>query len=362
MNKKNLTHIEHACMMCDTMMRKFAAPDLPPKHKFHYHQGVFLSGMLSTYKVCGEEKYYEYIKAWVDSIIYPDGSIHDFDKKMLDDIQPGILLLYLYKRTGDERYAAALKTLMPILREWKRNEAGGFWHKEFLPDQMWLDGLYMAGPLQAEYAAVFDEHGFLETAIEQAYLMKQYMTDKNTGLLFHAWDQSKKEWWADSETGLSSEIWGRALGWYAVAVLDILKFTPQDHPQRQGLVDIEYELLKSVVNYQDDKTGMWFQVVDKINRSDNWVETSCTSLFVYAIARAVEAGILDKSYLSYAQRGYEGIIDNSLEYQNDDALLSGICIGTNVCNYTGYISRPTSTNDLHGVGAFLLMSSQMAAI
>ena len=350
----------YAKKSCDTMMRKFAAPDLPPVAKFHYHQGVFLSGMQKVYHVCKEEKYYNYIKEWVDSIIYPDGSIHSFDKGMLDDIQPGILLFDLYKRTGDERYKIALDTLMPVLKDWKRNEVGGFWHKEWHPNQMWLDGLYMAGPLEAEYSATFCEECYIETAIEQIILMRDHIQDPETKLLYHAWDPTKEIDWADKETGLSEEFWGRALGWYVVAILDILEFVPENHPKRQTIIDIELEVLEALAKYQDKETGMWYQVVNKGDVAGNWVESSCTSLFSYAMAKAVRMGFADKKYVDMAIRGFEGVINTSVEFDGDDLLIGGVCIGTGVCTYEGYISRPTSVNDLHGAGAFLLMCAEIA--
>lgn len=350
----------YAKKSCDTMMRKFAASELPPEGKFHYHQGVFLSGMQKVYHVCEEEKYYDYIKSWVDSIIYEDGSINSFDKGMMDDIQPGILLFDLYKRTDDKRYKIALDTLLDVLKNWKCNEYGGFWHKEWHPNQMWLDGLYMAGPLEAEYSATFGDESYIETAINQIILMRDHIQDPETKLLYHAWDCSKEEEWADSESGLSAEFWGRALGWYVVAILDILEFIPENHPKRQSIIDIEIEVLEALTKYQDKETGMWYQVVDKGTVEGNWLESSCTCLFAYAMAKAVRMGLADERYLASAIRGFEGVVNNFVEIENDDLLIGGVCVGTGVCSYEEYISRPTCVNDLHGVGAFLLMCAEIA--
>lgn len=344
---------------CDTMMKTFSADALPPVGKFHYHQGVFLSGMLHIYEVCGEEAYFDYVKAWVDSIIYPDGSIHSFDKSMLDDIQPGILLFPLYKRTGDERYKIALKTLTDVLRHWKRNKAGGFWHKEHHQNQMWLDSLYMGGPIQAEYAGFSDEPQFLETAIEQALLMYDHMKDSASGLMFHAWDESKVKEWADPVTGCSSEVWGRAFGWYVVAMLDILEFVPENHPKRQQMIQIEQTLLARLADYQA-ADGRWYQVVPKPEGEGNWLENSCSALFAYAFAKAEHMGLVEKRYRAAAEKALEGIC-NTLTYDAEGKLeLGGVCIGTDVMDYQGYIERPTSINDLHGMGAFLLMCAELS--
>ena len=140
------TALDYAEMACKALMKKFAPEDLPPKGRFHYHQGVFLSGMQKTYLLSGDEKYYEYCKAWVDSIIDEDGNITKFDTTQLDDMQPGVLLYLLYEKTNDPRYKKALDTLIPLIKDFPKNPEGGFWHKGRYPEQMWLDGLYMAGP------------------------------------------------------------------------------------------------------------------------------------------------------------------------------------------------------------------------
>lgn len=344
--------------LCDTMMRKFDAKDLPPVSKFHYHQGVFLSGMEKIYYLCHEEKYAEYIKAWVDSIIYPDGSIHNYDRSMLDDIQPGILLFRLHETTGDSRYLKAIKEYIGILEEWPVNSEGGFWHKALHPDQMWLDGLYMAGPFEAEFGAKFDQPKWFDVVTEQALLMKKHTRDEKTGLYYHAWDCEKIRAWADPETGRSPEFWGRAVGWYAVAAIDILDFLPQWHEKRDEMIETVHDLLMSLAKFQDEKCGLWYQVLDKGDHPDNWVEISCSCLFVAAMFKAMRKGYISHELYETAQKGYEGVIATLKLDEDGNTLLNGVCIGTDVSDYQTYIERPTSTNDLHGAGAFLLMCAE----
>lgn len=354
--------LDIGCRACNTMMKKYQkAKSLPPEGLFHYHQGVFLSGMMKIYELCGEEKFYEYIKSWVDSIIMPDGKIETYDPTRLDDIQPGILLFPLYKRTGDEKYKIALNTLIDIIRNWKKNEFGGFWHKECHPNQMWLDSLYMGGPIQAEYAQFSGETQFLDEAAKQAVIMYENIVDKKTGLMFHAWDSSKCEKWADKETGLSPFIWGRAQGWYVVAILDILQFMPMQHPLREKLIEIERNVLGSILKYRDDKTKMWYQLVDMTDNPDNWIETSCSCLFTAAIAKAVRMNVLDEKYRQIAIECFDGIYDSIIK-QDEDVIVNNICIGTGVDDYKYYIERPRTESDLHGVGAFLLMCAEVAQI
>lgn len=344
----------------DTMMRKFAAEDLPPRGHFHYHQGVFLSGVYKTYQECGEESYFQYVKDWVDSCLDEEGIPREYSRKQLDDLQPGILLFPLYERTGNEKYRKLLDLLVSIIKDFPRNEEGGFWHKDRYPNQMWLDGLYMGGPICAEYGKRFHAPEFFDLVAAQALLMEKKTVDARTGLLYHAYDASRKTDWSDPVTGRSPEFWGRSIGWVPVALLDDLDFIPEEHPEYRELCRMTESLLKAVCKFQSGE-GRWYQVVDKADAPGNWLETSCSCLFVAALCKAVRKGILSRSYLDYARKGFEGVV-RSLEWQGDDLLVGGVCVGTGVGDYEHYIHRPTSVNDLHGVGAFLIMCTEMQKI
>lgn len=358
--KEKMRPIHYAMCACDTMMRKFEAADLPPKGHFHYHQGVFLSGMYQTYVLSNEDKYFQYMKQWVDSIIDENGKIDWFDPGQLDDIQPGILLYPLLDNTGDSRYKKALDTLLPCILDFPRNQEGGLWHKDHLPDQMWLDGLYMAGPVSGEYAKRFYCPEYLEQAIEQALLMEKNTRDDMTGLWRHAWDCSGKAEWADEKTGLSPEFWGRSIGWVPVAVLDVMDFMSTTHPDYMTLSGLVKNLLTAVCRYQSEE-GRWYQVVDKGGKEGNWLENSCSCLFAAAICKAVRKGILPREYLVKARRGYEGVIE-SLNWEGEDLLLGEVCVGTGVGDYQHYCDRPVSVNDLHGMGAFLIMCAEVQRV
>lgn len=352
--------IYYAKASVDTMMRKFAAKDLPPKGRFHYHQGVFLSGVYKTYEECGEEAYYQYVKDWVDSCLKADGIPIKYDTGQLDDLQPGILAFPLYERTKDEKYKKLLDNLVSVIKAFPRNEEGGFWHKDKYPNQMWLDGLYMGGPICAEYGARFDAPEFFDLVAEQALLMRDKTIDVETGLWYHAYDSKKTMGWADPETGKSPEFWGRSIGWVTVALLDDLDFIPADHPKYEEIKSTVAELIKAVCKYQSED-GRWYQVVDKGDAPENWLENSCSCLYTAAIAKAVRTGILPEEYLDYAKKGYEGVI-RSLQWNGDDLLINNVCVGTGVGDYTHYINRGTSENDLHGVGAFLIMCTEMQKV
>ena len=353
--------LDYARMGADTLIRSFTPGKLPPENRFHYHQGVFLSGVERIYLLSNETKYYNYIKEWIDYYIDEKGDIRfDVHERQFDDMQPAILLFNLYNKTRDQRYKKVLDNFSLMVERWPKNAQGGFWHKYEHPNQMWLDGLYMIGPYSVMYANAFGKDYFFETIYRQMDLMRRNMTDPLTGLLYHAWDDSKMEDWADKKTGLSQMFWGRAIGWYAVAIMDILDYLPQEHPRRQQFVSAALDIINALLRFQDEQSGLWFQVVDKGNNPDNWLETSCSCLYTYAIAKAIKTGLLHNSYLKPLTRSYDGII-KSLSFNGEDLLVSNICIGTCVGDYQFYIDRPTITNDLHGMGAFLLMCTEYHA-
>ena len=363
--------IDYAKAACDTIMRQYSAAELPTMDTFFYIGGVFLSGMQRVYWETGEKKYFKYIKEWVDKYIFPDGSIlgynHDYNvkektwfmkavPKTFDHKQPGILLFDLYKETKDERYMKAIEYIYEQLAEWKKNSKGGFWHMSFTPNQMWLDSLYMIGPFLAMYSDLTKDKDALEEAIKQCILMYENMRDKN-GLLRHGWDESKKAVWA-RENGLSETVWGRAVGWFTVAILDILDYVESTHPQYKKLCDIEEKVLKKVLEYRNDN-GVWCQVLDRPQEPDNWYETSCSCLFVYSLFKAIRKKIISENYIGDAKRAYSSII-SKLKFDNGELLIDNICAGTCIDegDYKHYINRPKVTNDLHGTGAFVLMCTE----
>lgn len=350
----------YAKAACDMMMRTYEAEKLPPEGHFHYHQGVFLDGMYKTYKHCGEEKYAAYVKKWVDSCIDEEGNFYKINPKQLDDIQPGILLFPLWDRTGDIRYKKALDHLIAYLLEIPKNPDGGFWHKEFFPNQMWLDGLYMGGPICAEYGKRFERPELFDLVAEQAMLMQEKTCDKESGLWHHAWDYNREADWADPVTGRSPEFWGRSIGWVPMAVLTDLEYIPKEHPRYQELIELVRNLLEAVCRYQSAE-GRWYQVINKGKEEGNWPENSCSCLFVAALCKAVSNHILPETYLKYAQKGYEAVI-RSLKWDNENLLVGEVCIGTGVGDYAYYCDRPCSVNDLHGVGAFLMMCNEVQTI
>jgi len=291
-----------------------------------------------------------------------DGRIvGEYNPLSMDDIQPGILLYPLLDRTGDPRYRKALDSLARDMRHFPKNPEGGHWHKDIRPDEMWLDGLYMGGPICAEYAARYDDAAMLSNAVCQIELMEKVTRDPATGLWKHAYDHNKKQPWADPATGRSPEFWGRAMGWVVVAVQQTRAFLPDGDPRRETLARIVRDLLLALCEYQTE-SGLWYQVVDKPDAPGNWPEISCSSLYAAGLFMAVKDGLLPETALAAARKGYEGVIGSLTRRGEDleDLIVGGVCVGTGVGEYEYYIHRPVSENDLHGVGAFLLLCAAAA--
>lgn len=357
-NKKLDTPLDWGKAACDSLMATFEPSELPPDGRWHYHQGVFLESMRQLRQVVGGDDYLSYIKAYVDHNIDEHGNFL-WNRKELDAIQAGLLLFELDETYEDTRYRKAAKKLRNMFPTLNRTSDGGFWHKDGYPYQMWLDGLYMGGAFSMNYAEAYNEPELLDMVLEQERLMRKHTLDEKTGLYHHAWDESRSQPWADSDTGKSPEFWGRAIGWYGIMFNEILNFLPDNHPSEQELADALRNLVESLVNYQDADTGLWYQVVDRPERNDNWIETSCSALFIYTIARGIRSGYVNESFKQQAIKGYRGLLERMKFDDNGHFVMPEICIGTGVGDYEHYINRPKTANDLHGVGSFVLASMEM---
>ncbi len=337
--------------------------------KWTYDHGVVLKGIEGIWRSTGDGKYFRYIQQSMDQFVNSDGTIRTYtlDDYNLDNILPGRNLLLLYKVTGQEKYRKAAALLREQLKTHPRTSEGGFWHKKIYPSQMWLDGLYMAEPFYAEYAATFHEDADFDDIARQFVLMERHARDARTGLLYHGWDESRKQRWANPTTGRSPNFWGRAMGWYGMALADTLDYFPQGHPQRDELIAILIRFGAAIEKYQDKKTGLWYQVLDKGSGKGNYLEASASCMFVYALAKGVRSGYLPATYLQVAQKGYKGIVDHFIKTDargqvNLDGTVSVAGLGGNPYrdgSYQYYLSERVVTNDPKGVGAFLLASNQM---
>ncbi len=338
---------------------------------WHYEHGLFVGAAAGIDAHVGGTGFLNFTQDWVDYFITPEGDIRTYrvDDYNLDQINPGKLLFPFYRRTGDERYARAIRLLRSQLQSQPRTLSGGYWHKKIYPYQMWLDGIYMAAPFCAQYALVFDEPELLDDLTHQCILIEQHTRDPRTGLLYHAWDESRGQRWADTVTGCSPHFWGRAIGWYAMALVDVLEILPEVHPDHATLVSILVRLSNAVLQMQDPATGLWHQMINLPGVAGNYLETSASAMFTYAFAKAVRKGYLAPEYHLAAQRAYRGLLENMIKIDANGLLtLEGTCSVAGLGgdpyrdgSYEYYVSEPTAANDLKGVGAFILAALEMEA-
>jgi unsaturated rhamnogalacturonyl hydrolase len=343
--------------------------DSLPGTNWSYDQGIVLQGLQSVWQQSAKNEYFSYIQKSMDRYVGTDGSIRTYKANdyTLDNILSGRSLLFLQQVLGTEKYYKAASLLRRQLNEQPKTPEGGFWHKKRYPNQMWLDGLYMAEPFYAEYASVYHEDTDFDQIADQFIWMEQHARDNKTGLLYHAWDQSKKERWANPQTGLSASLWARADGWYAMALVDVLPYFPVNHPKRAALVAILNRLAVAIQSSQDKDSGLWYQVLDKGGKNGNYLEASASCMFVYTLAKGAREGYLPQKYLPVAQKAYAGIIKNFIETDADGQIsikgtVGGVGVGGEPYrdgSYEYYIGVKTVVNETKGVGAFMLASVEM---
>ncbi|MBN1783149.1 glycoside hydrolase family 88 protein [bacterium] len=350
--------MEYAQKVIESQMKRTSARELG---RWVYITGFYMSAQYRIYKETGNPAYLQYIKDWIDDHVNADGVI-DRDIWSLDNCQPGLAALYLYQETGERKYKAAADHIRETLRTFPRTSDGGFHHDTAKRGQLWLDGVYMALPFLVTYGRTFGDTACYTEAANQICIYASHLEDEETGLLFHAYDEDGSEDWADNDAHRSHCFWGRSMGWFGMAIVDILDVIPSDHPRRPQLIQILSDLIGGFARFQDTETGLWYQLVNRPEDPDNWLETSCSCMVVYFTARAMEKGYIPDSYLQMAIRGYEGILKHKLAFDEMGmADLKDVTQGTmvrNDCAY--YLHRPRRVNDLHGLGAFVTMCWQMA--
>lgn len=344
-------------------------PAHPKPVKWAYDQGVILEGIDGIWKRTGNGDYFKYIQKSMDFFVTNEGVINRYKQAdhNIDNIKNGRILLTLYKVTGQQKYFKAATVLWNQLHEQPRTKEGGFWHKKIYPNQMWLDGLYMGQPFYAEYATLIKDDKAFDDIANQFVWMEKNALDTKTGLLYHGWDESRIEKWADPKTGKSPNFWGRAMGWYGMALVDVLDYFPKNHPRRGELVAILNRFAAAIKKVQDPKAGLWYDILDMPNGKGNYHEASASSMFVYALAKAVRQGNLPSSYFAVADKGYKGIKAEFIEQAgagkvNLKGTVSVSGLGGKPYrdgSYEYYLSEKVIVNDPKGVGAFLLAANEM---
>ena len=338
-----------------------------PAH-WNYIDGCMLNALLSLSEITGEAFFADFVETFVDAFISEDGAIRTYDpsKYNLDDVNEGRVLFPLYKRTGNEKYRLAADRLTAQLREQPRTCEGNFWHKLIYPDQVWLDGIYMAQPFRALYARELG-NGDYEDIVNQIETVRRRMFDPEKGLYYHGYDAAKTVFWADPATGCSKNFWLRAIGWFATALADLLEIV-DDPAALDRLRPIFTELMAGVAPYADPDTAMYYQVVDQGGRAGNYLETSGSSMIAYAMLKGVRLGVLPERYALLGRRTFDGILRRYLRAEGEDVELDGICLVAGLGpadnprrdgSYEYYISEPIVKNDAKGVAPLVMCYTEV---
>ncbi len=351
--------------MAESALRRYTLKDA----LWHYEHGLQVMAIQKAAEATGETRYMHFVSAWIDHFVQADGSIRTYraDEYNLDQINAGKLLFGALDRTGDPRYRKALDLLRGQLETQPRTKSNGFWHKKIYPYQMWLDGIYMAGPFLAEYARRFDEPALFEDVVHQILLIEEHTRDDKTELLYHAWDESKEQRWCDPATGRSRHFWGRGIGWFVMALVDVLDDLPCEQAQRPELIAALERTARALVRIQDEASGLWYQILDLPERGGNYLEASASAMFVYAFAKGVRKGYLSRDFLFPARRGYHGLLQNLIKIDAHGLLtLEKVCGGAGLGgepyrdgSFEYYVGEKIVPNDPKGVGPFILAALEM---
>jgi unsaturated rhamnogalacturonyl hydrolase len=337
---------------------------LSPSTKWNYEQGLMLHALLALGDETGDRRYFDFVRANIDRYIGADGAIGTYDAAdyNLDNIAPGRVLLSLHAATGEPRYRKAADLLREQLRDQPRTKEGGFWHKKIYPFQMWLDGLYMAGPFYARHALLTGDTSALGDAAAQFVIMAARARDSATGLFRHGYDESRQERWADPATGRSPSFWSRSMGWYLMGLADVLEILPAEHRRRGELMAIFRSLAEAVARARDPRTGLWTQVTDRPGEEGNYVETSASAMFVYALAKGARLGYIDAGCRAAARAAFDSLAARAIVTGPSGLTdLVGTCRSAGLGgkpyrdgSYGYYIGEPLRVNDMKGLGSFIL--------
>ena len=338
------------------------------KVTWNYIDGCMLTALMELTSITGDERYADFAEKVADHFVQEDGSILTLqpEKANLDDINEGRVLFELYRKTGNEKYRLAANTLMEQLRNQPRTFEGNFWHKAIYPNQVWLDGIYMAQPFYALYVKNFGDGDYSDTVGQIRNVYKK-MRSPEKGLYYHGYDATKKAFWSDPETGCSKGFWLRSLGWFAVALADLVEILPEGG-DRSELAEIFKDLMGHMMDYADPETGMYWQVPDMQGRDGNYLETSGSAMMAYAMLKGARLGILSGEFKAQGEKTFEGIIDRYLTFTENGLNLGGICLVAGLGpennrrrdgSYEYYIPEPIVENDAKGVAPFILAYTEI---
>lgn len=341
--------------------------DFSEKPRWNYCQGLELQSILQVYDKTQDEKYFNYAESFADTMINENGNIRTYqlNNYSLDMLNSGKILFPLYKKTKKQKYKLAMDLLRSQINGQQRISNGGFWHKKIYPHQVWLDGVYMAMPFLAQYGKEFHQPELFDEVVAQIIHAEKDLKDEKTGLLFHGWDESRQQRWADPTTGRSPNFWSRSIGWYMMALVDVLDYLPENHPKRAEIIRILNDLSRSIEKFQDKKSGMWYQITDKGDAKGNYLESSGSAMFTYTWIKGVQKGYLPAHYLKKGKKAYKQFVKQFIKKNSDGTIsVTDVCAVAGLGgeskyrdgSYEYYISEPKRDNDAKAIAPFIMMS------
>ena len=334
---------------------------------WNYIDGCMMTALLSLHQITGEQKYFDFGESFIDAFVEEDGTIRTYspEKHTLDDINEGRVLFELYEATGKEKYRKAAELLHSALEDQPRTVEGSWWHKDIYPNQVWLDGIYMAQPFAALYEKAFGT-GDYSDILKQIGIVADHMRDPATGLYYHGYDASREAFWCDKGTGLSQNFWLRAIGWFSVALVDLLEILPDTETGK--LKEIFSQLMSDILAFADPETGMYYQLVNLPKEPGNYLETSGSSMIAYAMLKGARLKVLDASFAEQGRKTFEGIVRTNLSFTDEGLNLDHICLVAGLGpennrrrdgSIAYYLSEPVVQNDAKGVAPLLMCYTEM---
>lgn len=350
----------------DAFISQYLARYRDYKSYWNYEDGCVLKGYADLYAAGGDRAYRDFVLRYLERRVTPEGSIPTYpeDKYNIDSTNAGKVLFFAYDETGDERYRKAADYLASRLVHHPRCACGNFWHKEIYPEQIWLDGLYMAQPFRVEYDMRFGGRKDAPDVARQFLNVRKYLYNPDKKLYYHACDLAKKQPWAHRETGCSPNFWLRSMGWYLMALIDCIdKMDERLYEHYRALIDLFREAVPGILQYADGRTGLFYQVIDRADAPGNYLETSGSAMVIYAVLKGVRLGVLDgEKYLLWAKAAFESLTKEKLRQDGAGAWhLEGICAVAGLGpgekrdgSVAYYLSEPVVADDAKGVGPYMM--------
>ncbi len=334
------------------------------ENTWNYIDGCMIKALIELYEITGEQRYLTFADDYIDFFVQEDGTIKHYkpEEYNLDNVNAGKTLYKLYDLVGKPKYRAAMDTIYRQLETQPRTKEGVFWHKAVYPNQIWLDGMYMAQPFYMQYELSFHNRRACSDSFHMFQVVHDLMRNPLNGLYYHAYDASRKQFWCDPVTGLSANFWLRAEGWFAMALIDTWELMPPSmSAEKDEIRKMFHDLIDAMLPYQDEKTGMWHQVINLPNIAPNYLEESGSAIFANAIMKGVRLGVLGERYYQHGRRAFDGICETCLSEHDGQLALENICLVAGLGNtahregtFGYYMSEPIVKNDAKGVAPLVL--------